>query len=298
MTMATDGEDVLDRIAPIVPRALEDYRQAIRRGGALFDDNGITTPLRMAHFFAQVLHETGGLRIRRESMDYSAGRLFEIFGVNNHSAAITHEEAFDLAHNEEQIAERVYGLGNPHKAGELGNTERGDGFRYRGNGLLQMTGRGAHQEAGRAVGVDFENNPDLATTPDHALKPALFEWTKDGLNPFADRNDIRTITLRINGGFIGLTERRVWFNKIFPLLQPGATPEGLIGDPDDDVRSLQRDLNTLGADPKLDVDGRYGAKTRSAVGNFQASAGIVADGIAGPVTKATIKLKLDQIRGG
>jgi putative chitinase len=90
----------------------------------------------------------------------------------------------------------------------------------------------------------------------------------------------------------------VYFNKLFPLLQPGASPEQLIGDPDDDVTRLQQDLNTLGADPKLDVDGRYGRNTRSAVRDFQASAGIVADGIAGPVTKATIKLKLDQIRGG
>lgn len=297
--MATNGEDILNRIAPIVPDALDDYREAIRRGGALFDDKGVTTPLRLAHFFAQVLYETDGLRLRHEDMVFTtAGRIFDVYGVGNHSAAVTHEEASDLVRQPEQLAERVYGLGNPHKARELGNTEPGDGFRYRGNGLLQMTGRAAHRETGQAVGVDFENNPDLATTPDNALKPALHEWTKDGLNTFADRNDIRTITLRINGGFNGFEDRQVYFNKLFPLLQPGASPEQLIGDPDDDVTRLQQDLNTLGADPKLDVDGRYGRNTRSAVRDFQASAGIVADGIAGPVTKATIKLKLDQIRGG
>jgi putative chitinase len=295
--MTVDPVDVLNRIAPIIPNPLEDYRQAIRRGGALFDQAGITTPLRMAHFLAQVLHETGRFTVRRENMNYSAQRLFEIFGVNRHSAAVTHEEAFNLAHKPEQIAERVYGLGNPHKARELGNTQPGDGFSYRGNGLLQTTGRGAHREAGQAVAVDFEGNPDLATTPEHALKPALHEWTKNGLNALADRNNIRTITLRINGGFNGLPERLVLFDKVFRSLQPGADPVAA-GDADDDVKSLQQDLNVLGADPRLAVDGRYGPATRNAVKDFQASVGIVADGIAGPVTRATIRLMLDQIRGG
>jgi putative chitinase len=293
--MAINAEDVLDRIAPIIPDALDNYREAIRRGGELFEENEITTPLRMAHFMAQSLHETGGFTVLRENMNYSAQRLFDVFGVNHHSAAITNEEAFDLARKPERIAERVYGLGNPHKAQELGNTQPGDGFRYRGNGILQTTGRGAHRETGRAVGVDFENNPDLATTPEHALKPALHEWTKNGMNAFADRNDIRGITRRINGGFNGLAERQVWFNRVFHLLQPGANLDAA-GDPDDEVKSLQRDLNTLGADPKLEVDGRYGPRTRNAVKDFQASVGIVADGIAGPVTEATIKLMLDQIR--
>jgi putative chitinase len=294
--MTIDPVDVLNRISPIIPGALEDYRQAIRQGGPLFDQHGVTTPLRMAHFLAQVLQETGGLTVRRENMNYSAPRLFEIFGVNHHSAAITHEEAFDLSRKPEQIAERVYGLGNPHKAAALGNTNPGDGFRYRGNGILQMTGRGAHRETGQAVGVDFESNPDLATTPEHALKPALEEWTKSGLNAFADRNDIRTITLRINGGFNGFPERQVWFNRVFRLLQPGTNPMEA-GDADDEVKLLQQDLNTLGADPQLEVDGRYGPATRNAVRDFQASVGIAADGIAGPVTKATIKMMLDQIRG-
>jgi putative chitinase len=160
---------------------------------------------------------------------------------------------------------------------------------------LQTTGRAAHREAGQAAGVDFEGNPDLITTPEHALEPALHEWTRKNLNDAADRSDIRTITLRIKGGFNGFDERQMWFNKILPLLQPGSDP-GLVGIPDDDVRSLQRDLNTLGAEPKLDVDGCYGQKTRDAVRDFQASAGIKADGIAGPVTRSAIKLMLDRLR--
>jgi putative chitinase len=171
-----------------------------------------------------------------------------------------------------------------------------DGFRYRGNGVLQMTGRGAHRRTGQACGVDFEGNPDLATAPEHALKPALQEWTEGGLNAFADKNDIATITRKINGGFNGLPERKLMFDKVFPLLQPGVDPVAA-GDPDDDVRSLQRDLNTLGADPRLEVDGRFGKQTRLAVREFQVTAGLAADGIPGPVTMATIKLTLDTLRG-
>lgn len=95
----------------------------------------------------------------------------------------------------EAIAERVYGLGNPRKAMELGNIQPGDGFFYRGNGILQTTGRGNHRCMGAACGVDLETAPDLAITPEHALKPAPHEWTDSNLNVFADRNDIyRTIS--------------------------------------------------------------------------------------------------------
>jgi putative chitinase len=294
--MAIDVVDVLNSIGPIIPNALGNYTQAIRQGQELFDQAEINTPLRMAHFFAQTLLETGRFTVLRENMNYSAPRLFDVFGVNHHSAAITHDEAFNLAHHPEQIAERVYGLGNPRKAQELSNTEPGDGFRYRGNGILQMTGRGAHRRTGQACDVDFEGDPDLATAPEHALKPPLQEWTEGRLNIFADKNDISTITLKINGGFNGLADRQVLFNKVFSLLRPGVDPAAA-GDPDDEVRSLQRDLNTLGADPQLEVDGRLGENTRRAVTEFQVAAGIKADGIPGPVTIAKIRLTLDQRKG-
>lgn len=208
----------------ITPRAHANYLEALRQGDPLFEQHGITTPLRMAHFLAQALHETGGFTILRENMNYSAARMVEIFGVNRHSAAVTDSEATALAGKPEAIAERVYGLGNPRKARELGNMQPGDGFRYRGNGVLQTTGRGNHRRMGMAWGVDFEDNPDLVTAPEHALKPALHEWTENNLNDFADQNDIRTITRRINGGFIGLAGREAWFNKIWPLLNTDGQP--------------------------------------------------------------------------
>lgn len=290
--------NMIDAVNRVAPHALDNYLEAIRQGDALFLQNGITTPLRAAHFLAQALHETGGFTILRENMNYSAGRLVEIFGVGHHSAAVTASEAATLAGHPEAISERVYGLGNPRKARELGNTEPGDGFRYRGNGVLQTTGRGSHRRMGNACGVDFEGNPELVTSPQHALKPALQEWSDNDLNSFADRNDIRTITRKINGGFNGLAEREALFNKMFPLLGDGndAADPSEAAEVDDDVRSLQQSLNDLGANPRLTVDGRFGPATRRAVKEFQALAGIGADGIPGPVTMAAIKLRLDRIR--
>lgn len=291
--------NIIDTVNSIAPRAHNNYLEAIRQGRLLFEQHGITTPLRIAHFLAQALHETGGFTILRENMNYSARRLLQVFGIGHHSAAVTKSEAEVLARKPEAIAERVYGLGNPRKARELGNTEPGDGFRYRGNGILQMTGRGAHLRTGLVYGLDFTGNPDLVTAPEHALKPALHEWTQGNLNSFADQNDIRTITRRINGGFNGLAEREAWFNKAWRLLKSDNQPDEpwQAGYEDDKVKWLQEALNDLGADPKLIVDGRYGPATRQAVKDFQKAVGIPVDGIAGPVTEAAINLRLDTIRG-
>jgi putative chitinase len=206
-------------IAKVAPQAHPNYVQAIRENGALFAQHGINTPRRMAHFLAQAMTETGAFKVLRENMNYKVPQMLKIFGVGKHSAKITAAEAPGLAMKAEALAERVYGLGNPKKAKDLGNTQAGDGFRYRGNGVLQMTGRDAHRRRGAANGLDFENQPELATLPEHALKPALQEWADGKLNRFADVDDIRTITLRINGGLNGFDDRKAWFAKLLPKLQ-------------------------------------------------------------------------------
>jgi putative chitinase len=290
--------DLLKLIESVAPQAKNNYLQAITQGGPLLDEADVLAPLRIAHFFAQALHETGGFTILRESMNYSADRLVEIFGINQSSASVSQEEATVLAHDEEAIAERVYGLGNPHMAQILGNTQPGDGYRYRGNGILQMTGRGAHKQIGIACALDFEADPDLATAPEHALKPALQEWSDKNLNPFADKDDIRTITLRINGGFNGFPQRQAWLDKLKQrLIASGDLTESTAtGIADDNIKWLQGALNALGADPQLQVDGHLGPATTAAVMAFQATAGLTTDGIAGPVTVATVKLRLSARR--
>lgn len=208
----------IDVVRKVCPKVRGSYLDAIEHGDALFKKHGITTPMRLAHFLAQICHESGGLSIEWESGNYSAERLVEIFGVGHHSAAVTREEADRLARHPALIFERVYGLGNPKKARELGNTEHGDGFRYRGGGLMQTTGRANYRRMGQKCGVDFEAHPELVLSADHALKPALAEWTEGNLNAAADRDDIRAITRRINGGLNGLADREAWYRKIRPLI--------------------------------------------------------------------------------
>lgn len=208
----------IDIVRKLCPKAKPSYLAAFENGDALFAAAGITTTLRLAHFLAQALHETGGLTIEWESGAYSATRLVEIFGVGHHSAAITEAEAQSLAKRPEAIFERVYGLGNPRKAKELGNTQPGDGYRYRGGGVLQTTGRANYRRMGQKCGVDFEAHPELVLSAEHALKPALAEWTEGNLNVAADRDDILAITKRINGGTNGLQERKDWLRRIKPLV--------------------------------------------------------------------------------
>jgi uncharacterized protein (TIGR02594 family) len=226
----------IDVVRQVAPNAHASYLAAFERGDALLQQHEITTPNRLAHFLAQILHESGGLTLEHESMNYSAGRLIQIFGVGRHSAAVTSAEAERLAHDQNAIAERVYGLGNPHMARDLGNTEPGDGFTYRGCGLMQTTGRANFRLMGKLCGVDFEHNPDLVFAAEHALKPALGEWSAGGLNVYADNNDILAISRAINLGSPrskaipnGLQERTTWFAKVRRLIdrvdfQAGAIP--------------------------------------------------------------------------
>ncbi|WP_298377101.1 peptidoglycan-binding protein [Azospirillum sp.] len=290
----TDIAAVLLKVAPSIK---PNYLQAFQQSGDLFAQFGITTPLRITHFLAQMMHETGGGRVLYESLYYTTpDRLLAIFGVGNHSAAIRPEEVDGLLKNEQALAERVYGLGNPPKAKELGNSRPGDGYLFRGSGLLQTTGGANFQRMGDKAGVDFYNHPDLIVAPEHALKPALHEWDEGNLNAAADANDIRAITRRINGGYNGLDDRQAWFDKIWPEINGGdAVPvpttggSTALGEDDGSTKWLQAALNAAGAKPPLTVDGVSGPATTAAIRAFQQSAGLSVDGVAGPKTRAALQ---------
>jgi len=209
----------IDIVRRVAPRALPNYLAAFEQGDTLLQAHGITTPLRLAHFLAQVLHESLALTIERENLNYTtAERLMKIFGQGNHSAAVKWSEVGGLLRNPPALAERVYGLGNPGKARELGNMQPGDGYRYRGGGILQTTGRENYRRMGEKCGVDFEGHPELVVSAEHALKPALAEWSEGNLNLQAERDDIETIKRKINGGLNGLADRRAWLAKLKPLI--------------------------------------------------------------------------------
>ena len=319
--------DVVRRVAP---RARPTYVAAFEQGDALLFAHGITTRSRLAHFLAQVLHETGGLEIEWENMSYGAPRLLEVFGTGCHSAGITPGEAQALAHRPEAIAERVYGLGNPSKARALGNTQPGDGFRYRGGGLMQTTGRANYRRMGEKCGVDFEGEPHLVLSAEHALKPALCEWTEGRLNAFADCDDILSISRAINIGNPhaprrpnGMEDRVAWYARVhsridrveFAATAGELAPQAPVpprpaeadvaeqsvaaiianrilrfGDRRSDVQAIQRALARLGYG--LSGTSNYGANTRAAVADFQASHGLEVDGEVGPETAKLIDAAL------
>lgn len=217
--------DVSHIFADAAPHAKVNYTAGLKLAAPKLQNYGLTTPLRICNFLAQVLHETGGGLVLFENMrDSTTARLLQIFGVGNHSAAVTAAEAPGLLHNAPKLAERVYGLGNPKKAKELGNTQPGDGYAYRGGGALQTTGRGAYRKMGELIHVDFEANPGLIVDPAHAFIPALEEWKSGQCNGHADANRIRRITKIINGGYNGLPERKTWFRTVWPIATNGTPP--------------------------------------------------------------------------
>ncbi len=154
---------------------------------------------RITHFFAQIAHECGGFRVLEENLNYSAGRLRKIFPTRFKTDAI----AENFARKPDQIANKVY-------ANRIGNgpESSGDGWRFRGRGLIQLTGRANYEKYGPLAGVDIVVEPDLAQEPATALKLAAAFWNSKELNELADQNHIKTITRRINGGLNGLQDRK------------------------------------------------------------------------------------------
>lgn len=247
---------------------------------------GLTTPLRLAHFMSQIAHETQGFTKLRESGRYSAKQIVKVFGVGKHSAAVTAAEAAKLAGDERGLFERVYGIGNPTKAKDLGNLYSGDGFAFRGGGAMHSTGRNAYTRLG------LDEHPDLIETAEHCLRGAFDHWTRTGCNRLADLNDIRAITQKVNGGYNGYDDRVAWFNRIWPLLRDGsAAPESWkAAQPSETTRVLQTQLRQLGYDIK--ADGLYGPATTGAIVAFQRANGLKTDGIAGDLTTRTIAARI------
>lgn len=219
--MDVRAEDIVWKFAP---NARPEYERAFIAGEALLDQHGIVTPARLAHFMAQVMNETGALRTLIENGRYTARNLGDMWDGGNWHKYFADRNAC-VAMSGQCAADDGRALFSLVYGGRMGNggPASGDGWTYRGRGLLQTTGREAYRKYGARCGVDFEGNPDLIFATEHALKPALAEWRDGGLNALADAGDIVKITRRINGGTVGLEERRAWFARIFPFAQAGVT---------------------------------------------------------------------------
>jgi putative chitinase len=203
------------QIRKLAPQAISEYLDAFRNGEEVLTRFGINkNARRVAHFMAQVLHECGLLKIREESMNYDFNGLTSTFGRHR----ITLERAREIcrvqgrAADQEAIANTVYGGAWGKK--NLGNTDPGDGWRYRGRGLIQITGREMYADRGKPLGIDLIKQPDLVFDPRHALPIAAAYWKVRGCNELADKSDnARAVTKAVNGGDIGLAEREKLLEK-------------------------------------------------------------------------------------
>jgi putative chitinase len=172
----------------------------------------INTPLRLAHFLAQCGHESGGFRATQENLNYSAKGLNGIFK----KYFPTEAAAAAYARNPQKIANKVYGnrMGN-------GNEASGEGYKFRGRGYIQLTGKENYTAFGKAIGEDILSNPDKVAST-YALLSAAWFFSKNGLHKMADGGAtdavVTSITKRVNGGTIGLPDRIKHFKEYYHLL--------------------------------------------------------------------------------
>jgi predicted chitinase len=238
----------------------------------------ITSYLREAAFLAQLAHESGELRYMEE---LASGSAYE-------------------------------------GRKDLGNTQPGDGKRYKGRGPIQLTGRANYKKYGDLLGIDLINNPTIAATKEVGFRIAGEFWKLNGLNQLADQQDFKQITKRINGGYNGLDDRTKYYNRAKQVLNKddavdasapasvppavadavlaGSSPAGGApaypgtalrqGSRGDAVETMQQQLVTLGY--QIGVDGNFGPGTRGAVVDFQGKHGLTNDGVCGPATWAAL----------
>lgn len=243
---------------------------------ATLESFDITSRLRIAHFLGQTCEESAGYRTTEE---FASGKEYE-------------------------------------GRKDLGNTEKGDGPRYKGRGLLQLTGRANYGEYGKALGVDLVNNPTVAGQPALSLKIACEYWKLHNINADCDRDDIQAVTRKVNGGLNGLSERITFTQKAKTAIArlqavqlsggagaggpvPGATAPAAAGataaptmpvlsrgSQGDAVVQLQKQLRDLSF--AVAIDGDFGPGTEVALTRFQSENGLAADGIVGPQTWAAL----------
>jgi putative chitinase len=172
-------------------------------------DYDINTPQRVASFIAQCAHESGGFRALKENLNYRAVTLRKVFPKYFPNDEIANA----YAGKQEMIANRVYG-------GRMGNgpEETGDGFRYCGRGLIQLTGKVNYQNFADSIETPVEELPEYLATFEGAVQSACWFWEANNLNQFADAGDILTMTKRINGGTIGLEDRKKHYEHALHVL--------------------------------------------------------------------------------
>jgi len=207
--MSFDFDFTEDKLISCIPN-LQDANLWFASMGNLLPAFGVTSVKRVAMFLAQTSHESVDYRELEENLNYRATTLEEVFPRYFRDVSVN-----EYANQPEKIANRVYGgrMGN-------GDEESGDGWRYRGRGILQITGKDNYAECSQALYGDTRllDNPDLLTTTDGAMGSAGWYWTTRALNEWSDTENIREVTRRINGGYNGLADRMQRYHRALSIL--------------------------------------------------------------------------------
>ena len=172
-----------------------------------FEKYDISTPKRQAAFIGQCMHESGGFKRLIENLNYSAKGLVATWP----SRFPNEEYAEEYARKPERIAGKVYN-------GRMGNESAEDAAKYIGRGLIQLTGKENYANCGLGIGVDLLGNPDWLATPKYAALSAGWYWNKRNLNSDADAGNIESMTRKINGGNIGIEDRKAKINMVFNVI--------------------------------------------------------------------------------
>lgn len=196
----------LIKILPLNKNVLNWYDSLVK----ILPDYEIDTAKRVASFLAQTAHESQDYTRLIENLNYSAKRLMEVWPKRFPNLGIANQ----YAKNPEKLGSFVY-------ANRMGNgaPETGDGYRYRGRGLIQLTGKSNYMKFAGSIGIAPEESADYLETFDGAVHSACWFWQVNNLNVDADKVDIRTQTIKINGGTNGLDDRINRYHKYFRIIQ-------------------------------------------------------------------------------
>jgi putative chitinase len=273
----------VDQLRAMIPsnKEVEAWCEELNKALPKYD---ITTDQRIAGFISQCAHESMDFNAMSENLNYREETLNKVFpryfGPGKRNAA-------EYAKNPEKIANYVYM--DEFRTSKLGNTQPGDGWRFRGRGLKQLTGRDNYTRFAKDYDMTAEQAAAWVETKEGALASALWFWNTNKLNPVADTGNVAALTKKINGGDIGLADRQARYAKAMAALGGQITasapaPSGGTlrrGSKGDDVKKMQAKLG-------LSADGDFGPGTEAALKKWQAANGLTADGVAGPKTLAKL----------
>lgn len=277
----------VDQLRVMIPTntEVEQWCEELNKALPKYD---ITTPERIAGFTSQCAHESQDFRALSENLSYREETLLKVFpryfGPGKRNAA-------EYARNPEKIANYVYM--DEFRTSKLGNTQPGDGWRFRGRGLKQLTGRDNYTRFAKDYDMTAEQAAEWLETKEGALASALWFWNTNKLNAIADTGNVAALTKKINGGDIGLADRQARYTRAMaalggniaapaPAVAPAASGGVLrLGSTGHDVKRMQVAL-------RITADGQFGPGTEAALKKWQAANGLTADGVAGPKTLAKL----------